>query len=156
MQENATKEVEVRPDEPPVAEGVIQELLFSGNEQVLRGSDHGTLVAFASIAFQGLRGGGDFSHHVGCGFLLVSVIFCALVHFAMGNAYIFRARTMTRRDATKARRRAVVYTVNLGIVWAAVLLQFASITLGLFLILPARPPELLSRYLLPLFGSIIG
>jgi hypothetical protein len=32
------------------------DLFLYGNEQILRGSDNGTLVAFAAIAFQQIRG----------------------------------------------------------------------------------------------------
>ncbi|QDV35084.1 hypothetical protein [Tautonia plasticadhaerens] len=131
---------------------VGQELLFFGNEEILRGSDNGTLVAFAAIAFQELRGGGESVHRVGCIFLLFSVLFCALVHFALGNAYIYRARSMIRRQpSSRPRRRAVFRVVNLGLVWVTVLSQFACLAVGLLLILPERPPGLLVRHLLPLF-----
>jgi hypothetical protein len=140
------------PSQDTSPESVGQELLLFGNEEILRGSDNGTLVAFAALAFQELRGGSEAVHRAGCVFLLFSVLFCALVHFALGNAYIHRARSMLRRQqSTRPRRRSVFRAVNLGLVWLTVLSQFACLAVGLLLILPEKPPGLLSRYLMPLF-----
>jgi hypothetical protein len=145
---------------PPSAatpeEGVTQELLLFGNEEILRGSDNATLVAFAALAFQDLRGGEGVAQHAGSIFLLFSVLCCALVHFALGNAYIHRARSMLRPGGPSRRRRrqpsGEARAVSLGIVWLAVLTQMTCIALGLLLILPKQPPALLVRYLLPWFS----
>jgi hypothetical protein len=145
---------------PPSAatpeEGVTQELLLFGNEEILRGSDNATLVAFAALAFQDLRGGEGVAQHAGSIFLLFSVLCCALVHFALGNAYIHRARSMLRPVGPHRRRRrqpsGEARAVSLGIVWLAVLTQMTCIALGLLLILPKQPPALLVRYLLPWFS----
>ncbi|WP_152052468.1 hypothetical protein [Tautonia marina] len=137
-------------------DGVTQELLLFGNEEILRGSDNATLVAFAALAFQDLRGGEGVAQHAGSVFLLFSVLCCALVHFALGNAYIHRARSLLRPGGPRRRRRqrrsGEARTVSLGIVWLAVLTQMTCIALGLLLILPKQPPALLVRYLLPWFS----
>ncbi|WP_169978581.1 hypothetical protein [Tautonia rosea] len=140
---------------PAPAEGVTQELLLFGNEEILRGSDNATLVAFAALAFQDLRGGEGVAQHAGSVFLLFSVLCCALVHFALGNAYIHRARSLLRPGTPRRRRRrpgsGEARAVSLGIVWLAVITQMTCIALGLLLILPKQPPALLARYVLPFF-----
>jgi hypothetical protein len=126
------------------------ELLLYGHEQVLRGSDTGVLVAFAAIAFQDIRGDRLPHYNTGFSFLLFSVLMCAFVHFAMGNAYVGRAKRLIRRQPESRRQMAVrgVYT-TLG--WLAGLIQLACIALGLILILSPEPPALLRDYLLPYF-----
>ncbi|MEW4570580.1 hypothetical protein AB1L88_22180 [Tautonia sp. JC769] len=146
------------PSDATPEEGVRQELLLFGNEEILRGSDNATLVAFAALAFQDLRGGEGVAQHAGSVFLLFSVLCCALVHFALGNAYIHRARSMLRPGGPgRSRRRRArpsgeARSVSLGVVWLAVLSQMTCIAIGLLLILPKQPPALLVRYLLPFFS----
>jgi hypothetical protein len=127
------------------------DLLLSGQEEVLKGSDTGVLVAFAALAFQQIRGGEPRPHYnVGYGFLLVSVLLCAAIHFFLGTALVGRARKLLRGGGTKTRRLSVsaLYTT---VAWAAGLLQLFCIVVGLVLILREDPPSILERYLLPYF-----
>ena len=83
---------------PPQPDEWGYDLLMYGHEQILRGSDNGVLVAFAALAFQQIRGGEPQPHYnVGFALLLFSVLMCAVIHFAMGNVYVGRARRMLRR-----------------------------------------------------------
>jgi hypothetical protein len=95
---------------PPAAgeqpEGLGYELLLYGHEQVLRGSDNGVLVAFAALAFQQIRGGDSQPHYnIGFGFLILSVLLCGVVHFAMGNVHIGRGRRLIHGHHEKVRHR---------------------------------------------------
>jgi len=119
------------------------ELLIYGHEQILRGSDNGVLVAFAALAFQQIRGGEPKPHYnVGFGILLFSVLMCAIVHFAMGNVYVGRARRLIlKRD--ESRRQLAVRGLYVAVAWAAGLAQLGCIVLGLILIFLPEPPAFL-------------
>lgn len=126
------------------------ELLLYGNEQILRGSDNGTLVAFAGIALVEIRGDAQFHNNVGCAILLVSVLLCALIHFTMGYAYIGQAKNIIRRGQMNRKGRALRrFSIWLSVLF--VLIQFACIFLGCWLIVAEKPPALLETYLLPFF-----
>ncbi len=56
---------------------MVLEMLLYGTQEVVRGSDTGTLGAFAALAFQQIRGKSEPHHQLGCGFLLFSVLMCA-------------------------------------------------------------------------------
>jgi hypothetical protein len=126
------------------------DLLLYGNDQVIRGSDTGTLVAFGAIAFQELKGKSQPHQHFGCGILLFSVLLCAVVHFAVGGASVGRARAIIRGSKETTRHRLVRKT-NQVIAWIAAALQFALIVVGITLVLKATPPAILQKYLLSLF-----
>jgi hypothetical protein len=118
------------------------DLLLYGNEQILRASDSGVLVAFAAIAFQEIRGEKLPYSNVGFGFLLFSVLLCAVVHFAIGSAYVGRARRLIRGQ--KENWRAVVFRrAHTTLAWAAGVLQLACIVIGLVLVLVPEPPACL-------------
>jgi hypothetical protein len=125
------------------------DLLLYGNEQILRGSDHGTLVAFGAIAFQQLRGKSEHHQNVGCGILLFSVLMCAIVHLAIGAAFVGRARRLLRGE--RARRRGLVRNFAFAIAIVAAVLQCVCIVLGLILILTETPPPLFEDNLLRWF-----
>ena len=124
-------------------------LLLYGNEQVIRASDNGVLVAFAAIAFQEIRGEKLPHHTAGFSLLLISVLLCAIVHFAIGNAYVGRAKRLIRRQKDPGRRSFVqwLYTT---VAWLAGVTQLIFIVLGLTLVLMPEPPafvrELVLRY----------
>jgi hypothetical protein len=124
-------------------------MLIYGNEQMLRSSDTGVLVAFAAIALKELKGDHGFHVEVGFGFLLFSVVMCAVVHYALGKAYVSRAKKLLR-----GHREPKVLVGSRGgytfVAWLAGLLQLVCIVLGLLLLLP-EPPQLLKDYLLPYF-----
>jgi hypothetical protein len=126
------------------AEGLAFDLLLYGNEQILRGSDNGTLVAFAAIAFQQIRGKNEFHHNLACGILLFSVVMCAVIHFVIGNLYVGRARKLIRWGR-EPERRPLAQKVCLVMAWAAGLLQLASIVVGLLLLIPDQPPAFLEN-----------
>jgi hypothetical protein len=112
-------------------------LLLYGNEQMIQGSDNVTLVAFAALAYQQIRGKGEPHHNLGCGLLLFSVLMCALVHFSLGNAYVSQARRMIRggnETTTKAIRRR--FFLALALIAALVLL-------------PDTPPAWVARVFKP-------
>src|SRR5215468_889645 len=88
---HVTRVNEQAPAEDP---GRAHDLLMLGSDHVLRGSDTGVLVAFAAIAFAEIRGDKKPHCNLGLAVLLVSVLMCAVVHFAIGNAYIGRAKRM--------------------------------------------------------------
>jgi ABC-type Fe3+ transport system permease subunit len=148
-----------KPDEPAPTQpaGDLSErgldLLIYGNEQVLQASDNGTLIAFAALAFQQIRGRGEFQHDVGCGFLLLSVLMCAIVHFAMGNAYIGRAKQILRqaRPSSRPRNARTAHRAYISLAWIAAVIQFGSILIGCLLILPEKPLPILQRTILRLF-----
>jgi hypothetical protein len=137
------------PDNNPESWGY--DLLLYGHEQILRGSDNGTLVALGALAYQQLRDETEAHQHVGCGFVLFSVLMCALVHLAMGNAYIGRARRIIRGEMEKRRGRGS-RKFSVGLALIAALLQCLFLIIGLVLILTNRPPAFLQNYLLSWFG----
>lgn len=126
------------------------DLLLYGNDQVIRGSDTGTLVAFGAIAFQELRGNSQPHQHFGCGLLLFSVLLCAVVHFAVGGASVGRARTIIR-GSSEGRRERLMRRTNNAVAWVATALQFVLILVGTILVLKETPPALLQKYLISLF-----
>ena len=137
-------------DEATLPEGWGYDLLLYGNEQIIRGSDTGTLVAFGSIAFQELRGKGLTHQQFGCGILLFSVLFCALVHFMVGGASVGRARTIIR-GVRETRRHRLVRGTYQTLAFLAVAIQFVMILVGIVLVLTTTPPGFLQKYLLELF-----
>ena len=138
----------VEPD--PETDTTWLDLLMYGIEHVVRGSDTGTLVAFAALVFQQIRGKSEPHHTLGCGLLLISVPMCAAVHFAIGNAYVERAKSILR-GLTESRGRRVVRWASYGIAWIATLLQFSSLVAGTGLILLEHPPAFVVKHVLPLF-----
>jgi hypothetical protein len=124
-------------------------LLLYGNEQMIQGSDNVTLVAFAALAYQQIRGKGEPHHNLGCGFLLLSVLMCAIVHFSLGNAYVSQARKMIRggdETAMKKIRRRFFLTLAL----IAAVAQFTAVILGVCLVLlPDTPPGWVARVFKP-------
>jgi hypothetical protein len=129
------------------------DLLLYGNEQIIRGSDTGTLVAFGAIAFQELKGKSSSPHqHFGCGLLLFSVLLCALVHFAVGGASVGRARTIIRGAGSKeSRSHRIFRKTNQLMAWIFASLQFICVLVGIVLVLRETPPPFLQKYLLSLF-----
>ncbi|ADV62848.1 hypothetical protein Isop_2270 [Isosphaera pallida ATCC 43644] len=123
------------------AEAWGHELMLYGHEQLMRASDHSTLVAFAAIAFQEIRGdsGDGPGPKVGCALLLLSVLMCAFVHFAMGHAFMGRARRLIRR-----RRRSwgseLRHGLHVTLAWLAALTQFGLVIVGTMLVLMDNPP----------------
>jgi hypothetical protein len=57
-------------------ESSATDLLVYGTDEILKGTDMGTLAAFAALAFQQIRGKVEPHHGLGCSILLVSVV-CA-------------------------------------------------------------------------------
>jgi hypothetical protein len=144
--------METLPDVDPqgLPENWGYDLLLYGNDQIIRGSDTGTLVAFGAIAFQELKGKSQPHQHFGCGILLFSVLLCAVVHFAVGGASVGRARTIIRGKKESVGHRLVRKTNQL-IAWLAAALQFIMIVVGIVLVLRDSPPAILQKYLLSLF-----
>lgn len=139
------------PGSPHTPEGWGYDLLLYANEQLLRGSDNVTLVAFAGLAFQQIRGKGEIHHDIACGILLFSVLLCAIVHFAIGNAYLGRARRMIQGQR-ESRRQHMVNQASFGVVWMAAGFQFFCVVIGTLLMFPQKPPEFLQRWLEWLIG----
>jgi hypothetical protein len=138
-------------DHSGLPEGWGYDLLLYGNEQIIRGSDTGTLVALGAIAFQQIRGKGLPHQHVGCAFLLFSVVLCAIVHFAVGGASVGRARSIIRASK-ETRVQRLFRQTNQFVAWMAAAIQFVLILLGGLLVLKETPPEFLHKYLLSLFN----
>src|SRR5262245_19311838 len=131
---------------PPQPQEWGFDLLLYGHEQILRGSDTGVLVAFAALAFQQIRGGEARPHfNLGFGLLLFSVLMCAVVHFAMGNVYVGRARRLILREDETRWQGAVRGTYTL-VAWAAGVVQLGCILLGLVLVLLPAPPAFLRAW----------
>jgi hypothetical protein len=63
----------------------------------------------------------------------VSVLLCAVVHFAVGGVYVGQARTLIRRKGL--RRDAVIRGSFTTLAWVAGLLQFGCVVAGLLMIL---------------------
>lgn len=134
------------------ADGYGMDLLMYGNEQILQGSDTGTLVAFAALAFQQIRGKGEPHQILGCGILLFSVMMCALVHFAIGNAYIGRAKKLLRQRMESRGARLIRRTSHV-FAWIAATIQFLCLIAGTALILPEHAPLFVQRHVMPWFGG---
>jgi hypothetical protein len=126
------------------------DLLMYGMEHVVRGSDTGTLVAFAALAFQQIRGKADPHHSLGCGILLISVLMCAVVHLAIGNAYVERAKEIFKRSMNTRRHRLIRW-VSYSIAWIASILQFVFVLAGTLLILFEKAPPFVVKHVLPYF-----
>jgi hypothetical protein len=126
------------------------DLLMYGMEHVVRGSDTGTLVAFAALAFQQIRGKADPHHSLGCGILLISVLMCAVVHLAIGNAYVERAKEIFRRSMNTRRHRLIRW-VSYSVAWIASILQFVFVLAGTLLILFEKAPPFVVKHVLPYF-----
>lgn len=88
----------------PEEDDLGQELMLRGEEQLLRGSDTGVLVAFAVIAFEGLTKEKGPYYTLTFGLLLFSVLLCAFVHVTVGNAYVTRGRNRLRGSTDKGPR----------------------------------------------------
>lgn len=124
----------------PQTEEWGQELLLHGQEQMLRGADTGVLVAFAAMAFQELRGGDKLPQHdIAFGLLLLSVLFCAVVHFTLGNAYVWRGRRLLRGQKADTRRLSGqrIFAV---LACVAGVLQLLCILAGLVILLSPNAP----------------
>lgn len=126
------------------------DLLLYGNEQILRASDSGVLVAFAAIAFQEIRGEKQPYANAGFGFLLFSVLLCAVVHFAIGSAYAGRGRRLIRGEKENWRA-VVVRRTHTTVAWLAGIAQLLCIVVGLLLVLMPEPPAFLRVYFLDRF-----
>ncbi len=107
-------------------------------------------MALGAIAFQELKGKALPHHHFGCSLLLLSVLFCAAVHFAVGSASVGRARSIIR-GLGESRSHRLLRKTNQVVAWMAVALQFVLTLLGVLLVLKETPPALLQRYLLSFF-----
>jgi hypothetical protein len=70
---------------------------------------------------------------------------CVIVHLAIGNAYVGRAKLILKRRETK-RRHHLVRMASYGTAWLAAVGQFVTLMIGLFLVLMEKPPALLMRY----------
>jgi hypothetical protein len=138
------------PDSQGLPENWGYDLLLYGNDQIIRGSDTGTLVALGAIAFQELKGKALPHQHFGCGLLLLTVLLCAVVHFAVGGASVGRARTIIR-GVKESRGRRYFRQTNQFVAWIAASLQFALIVVGVLLVLKQTPPAFLQDYLLSFF-----
>jgi hypothetical protein len=134
----------------PTPDGWAYDLLLYGNDQIIRGSDTGTLVAFGAIAFQELKGKSLPHQHFGCGVLLFSVLLCAVVHFAVGGASVGRARTLIRGHK-ESRSHRMFRRTNNALAWVSTALQFLMIVVGVVLVLKEEPPQFLQDYLLRFF-----
>jgi hypothetical protein len=124
------------------------DLLVYGTDEILKGTDTATLVAFAALAYQQIKGKGAPHHNLGCILLLISVLACAIVHLSIGNAYVGRARMILKRHEP-TRRQHLVRMASYGIAWAAAAVQFVSLLGGLLLILIEKPPAMLMKYIKP-------
>jgi ABC-type Fe3+ transport system permease subunit len=124
------------------------DLLVYGTDEILKGTDTATLVAFAALAYQQIKGKGEAHHNLGCILLLISVLACAVVHLSMGNAYVGRARMMLQRRE-RSRRGRLVRVASYGVAWFAAAFQFLTLLVGLVLILIERPHATLIKYLKP-------
>jgi hypothetical protein len=147
---NASQTPELEPDPEPESEVSWSELLSFGTEQILKGTDTGTLVAFAALAFNGMRDKKEPHHGLGCSFLLFSLLMCALVHFAIGSDYVGRARMILRRKRETHLRHRSIRRAWYGITWMAAIVQVFTLVTGLGLILREKPPTLVLEYLGPL------
>jgi hypothetical protein len=124
------------------------DLLVYGTDEILKGTDTATLVAFAALAYQQIQGKGDPHQDFGCVLLLLSVLACAIVHLSIGNAYVGRARMILKRRVV-SRRQQVVRMASYGVAWLAATCQFVTLIAGLILILLDKPSAVLMKYLKP-------
>jgi hypothetical protein len=126
------------------------ELLLQGNEEILKGSDTGTLVAFGALAYQQIQGKAEMHQNLGCALLLLSVFMCAVVHLSMGNAYVKRGKALIHRTA-ELRRLLLSRKMNITTTWLAVVMQFVLVVTGALLILVDKPPPFVTRLLQSVF-----
>jgi hypothetical protein len=131
------------------------DLLSFGTEQILKGTDTGTLVAFATLAFNGMREKLEPHHGLGCSFLLFSLLMCALVHFAIGSDSIGRAKKLLSRKNEEQRnrerrRRRWIHRAWFGVAWMSAIAQLICLAVGLGLVLQEKPPVMVLKYLGPL------
>jgi hypothetical protein len=136
------------PESPVDSWGI--ELILHGNEEILKGSDTGTLIAFAAIAYQQIKGESTPSQQFGCGMLVFSVFMCAFVHLSIGNAYIRRAKAIMLGRGELVRL-LLHRRLNITLAWIAVVVQFTATAIGTLLIFTAKPPPLIDKYLLQWF-----
>ena len=149
------QEASTAPDGEPEAEeeepdGAWLDVLMYGMEHLVRGSDTGTLVAFGALAFQSIQGKEDNNQSIGGVILLFSIAMCAVVHFAIGNAEVARAKSIFRRTEGN-RRTIVVRAASYWIAWLSTILQFVSMVIGMVLLLWDKPPAVLLKYIVPYF-----
>ena len=124
------------------------DLLVYGTDEILKGTDTATLVAFAALAYQQIKGKGEPHQNFGCVLLLLSVLACAVVHLSIGNAYVGRARMILKRTHV-GRRTQLVRMASYGIAWLAATVQFLTLLVGLVLILIEKPHAQIMKYLKP-------
>jgi hypothetical protein len=124
------------------------DLLVYGTDEILKGTDTATLVAFAALAYQQIKGKGEPHQNFGCVLLLLSILACAVVHLSIGNAYVGRARMILKRTHP-GRRQSLVRMASYGVSWLAATVQFVTLIVGLVLILLEKAPAQLLRYLKP-------
>jgi hypothetical protein len=124
------------------------DLLVYGTDEILKGTDTATLVAFAALAYQQIKGKGEPHQNFGCILLLLSVLACAVVHLSIGNAYVGRARMILKRTHP-SRRQQLVRMASYAVAWLAATFQFVTLIAGLVLILLEKAPAQLMRYLKP-------
>ncbi len=136
--------------EAPADDSTVLDMLLFGTQEIVRGSDTGTLGAFAALAFQQIRGKGESHQQLGCGILLFSVLMCALVHVATGNAYFRRAKQILR-ESSEARRHLMIKRVSFTGAVVAALIQLICLAIGMILVLLEKPPPLLKKIIMELF-----
>ncbi len=124
-------------------ESMGRELQLYGSELILRASDNCTLVAFAGIALQEIRGRTELAHNIGSSLFLLAVLMCAVVHFSIGNSYLSRSRRLLK---SRPPKRAIVSGFFMTIACLAGLFQFFCIITGLMLVLPADPLPFLEPF----------
>jgi hypothetical protein len=127
---------------------MVLEMLLYGTQEIVRGSDTGTLGAFAALAFQQIRGKSEAHQQLGCGLLLFSVLMCALVHVATGSAYFRRAKQILS-ETSDARRQLMIKRVSFAGALVAALIQLIFLAIGIFLILVDKPPAMLHKIITP-------
>jgi hypothetical protein len=141
-----------RPTPPPVmqhesvSDTAGADLLVYGTDEILKGTDTATLVAFAALAYQQIKGKGEAHQDMGCVLLLISVLACAVVHLSIGNAYVGRARVILRKQEA-TRRQQLVRMASYFVAWVAAASQFVTLLGGLVLILMEKPPTVMLKYI---------
>src|SRR5262245_66449454 len=129
----------------PSDDDLRYELLLYGHEQVLRGSDTAVLAAFAALAYQGLKDNNQPHHLLGFGFLLLSVLLCTLVHFAIGRVFLRRARRQSPEEHRPQSRR-LPGQVATRLAWLTGGMQLICVVVGIILVLLPNPPEFLKDW----------
>ncbi len=124
------------------------DLLVYGTDEILKGTDTATLVAFAALAYQQIKGKGEPHQDFGCVLLLLSVLACAIVHLSIGNAYVGRARMILKRTHV-GRRSQLLRMASYWTAWLAATFQFVTLIVGLILILIDKPHAQVIKYLRP-------